>query len=318
MSEPSFAQLFRRSRYSRLDLGQQDLPGSARLEVFAVAAVGFALKHDLEFKKKFLEKFAGVTGDIGDFRPFIQAANCTDLKLEHLKMGILVVVEFKIRADLEAHQDPWSKSEKGAFWSEELQGYGWQYGNNTSLNGFSTVHYTVVEQDGKGGSPREESCVKFGKTYQLRKRNWGCLLPPESGLEEDLISSLGELGVNELKEYLMKDVKIKSEDLENFYKGRSVSEILLQVANKVGIRQDVARRNLMEYFMEWYDEDECHLGVDVKDLWGQQVKFAEPGRPADPAAPDFQTRPRSVGVRASINIVLLCPTENREEPTVAD
>lgn len=280
MSAPSFAQLFRRGRYCRIGpSATDDEQAQNRLEVFAVAAIGFALKHDPEFKKNFLRKSAGLEEDTENFKLSIQAANCMDLKLENRKKGILVVVEFKIRASLEKHQDPWFKSKDEPFWNkiDGIEGYGYQF--RRDYRQFPIVYYITVQQNfnvqENGLLHNDDSCKKDNQTFFLKSRAWGSVLEPNTSLEKDLVKSLGELGINELKEYLMKGVKIKNEDLQDFYKGRRVVEILLQVADKIGIGENCARKILMDYFIDWYNEDEseCHLGIDVNEVAIKKLSF---------------------------------------------
>ncbi|MGD1088450.1 MAG: hypothetical protein ABR955_06955 [Verrucomicrobiota bacterium] len=205
MSTPSFAQLFRRSRYSRSGPSGNDKQNQERLEIFAVAAVGFALRHDYQFKKNFLLRFAGIEEDIENYKPSLQAADCTDLKLENSKRHILVVTEFKVWAELQPKQNPWFESddENLPFWNvtDKGEGYGHQYGNRSDFNQLSTVHYIVVQQKEKGDMPGEKFCEKFGKTFLLKRRNWESLLEPNTELEKDLVTSLGELGIEELEDY---------------------------------------------------------------------------------------------------------------------
>ena len=126
------------------------------MEIFAVAAVGFVLRHDVKFKKYFLKKFADIDGieeDVENFEPSIQAADCTDLKLENLQSRILVVLEFKVWAKLQPKQNPWCDDARKfddsslPFWSEADKGYGYQLGQK-NYDQFSTIYYIVVQQNG--------------------------------------------------------------------------------------------------------------------------------------------------------------------------
>jgi hypothetical protein len=253
MSIPSFAQLFRRSRYSRFGLSENDAQNQERLEIFAVAAVGFALKHNLQFKQNFLKKFADIEKDFTNFEPEIQASDCTDLKLENRHERVLVVVEFKVRASLQAKQDPWLDCRKPdddslPFWSEASNGYGFQLGQR-SYDQFSTIHYIIVRQN---ECPRSERiCKKFGKIFHLKTKSWNYLLEPSSAMEQDLVKSLGELGIEELEDYRMKQVKIENGDLEALFKGRTAIELILYIStNKLGDTKASARKQLINFFTE--------------------------------------------------------------------
>jgi hypothetical protein len=54
MPQPSFYQLFRRSKYSREESDEAPATGRNRRELFSVAALAFVLKHDEAFRAHFL------------------------------------------------------------------------------------------------------------------------------------------------------------------------------------------------------------------------------------------------------------------------
>ncbi|MDE3068592.1 MAG: hypothetical protein KGJ60_13740 [Verrucomicrobiota bacterium] len=112
-----------------------------------MAAVGFSLKHDKQFKRDFLKRFAGIEEDAENFEPTVQAANCMDLKLENPGKRILVAFEFKVGAGLADHQNPWLGGKKPddeslPFWNvtHKGKGYGYQLGQKNH-DKFSTVYF---------------------------------------------------------------------------------------------------------------------------------------------------------------------------------
>jgi hypothetical protein len=220
MSEPSFAQLFRRSRYARIGPSASDEKAGQqqqRLEIFAVAAVGFALQHDPEFKNEFLKRIDPELKDAAAFKPILQASHWADLKLEDRNGDALVVVEFKVGADLEKKQDPWAGGNLCTalpeFWSE--QGYGFQLLKDQTAVRCRTIYYVVVQQAGRT-VPREDSnCTRNDKTFSLRSRSWkNLLLEPYGNLGEDLVNSLGELGIPELEDWRMTQDDVESNSVE--------------------------------------------------------------------------------------------------------
>lgn len=264
MSNPSFAQLFRRSRYSRFSQAGDNEEEQNRREVFAVAAVGFALKHDTKFKKNFLERFAGIADDWDNFQPNIQASNCEDLNLENSQKRILVVLECKVWAPLKDHQNPWRDgrkpdNEKLPFWSEANNGYGHQLRQKN----FDQIYYIVVRPDEKQRD--EEPFGKSGKTFWLKTRGWKALLYSAPGLEEDLVKSLGELGIEELEDWRMKDITVKSGDLEAFFKGQEAMELVLRISAKLGMRRSRAYKDLVLYSTESSHDVYRQLGIGLPD-----------------------------------------------------
>jgi hypothetical protein len=241
VSTPSFAQLFRRSRYSK---SSPDAPSGDteakqnRLEVFSVAAVGFALRFDAIFKKHFIKTIAGNTAgiEIGsiDFEPRLQEANCSDLQLDNTSEHILINVEFKVGAKLESHQNPWYESrepndDSRPFWT--AGGYGHLLGNKENYKDFSRIFYVVIEQ---GADERTEAPInKFGKMFFLRKRSWKSIFVSGSQLETNLVSSLGELGIKELEEWHMKEITIDQETIKACCQGWPAMEVLKGIASRL-------------------------------------------------------------------------------------
>ena len=242
-----------------------------------MAAVGFALKHDLQFRKNFLKRFAGIEEDeegIKKYKLNLQAAHCADLELKNEDKGILVVIEFKVVADLEEHQNPWLKGQKPddenlPFWkvTGKGKGYGYQF-RQKNYDRFSSIYYITVQQNfdfQKNGGLHDDVCTKPRKTFFLKSRAWETLLEPDTNLEKDFVISLDELGIEELKDYRMKKTEIKNENLEAFFKGKNALELLSRISTKLGLRKDYARSELITFCTELSDGDLRQLGVRLKE-----------------------------------------------------
>jgi hypothetical protein len=180
MSAPSFAQLFRRSRYSRFDPSENDKRNQERLEVFAVAAVGFALEHDTQFKKNFLKEFVGLEEDVENYKVSIQAADCIDLELKNLDKNILVAIEFKVEAGLADHQNPWLDARKFddnslQFWcgvKNGKNGYGYQLGQKDYDNAFESSKGKDFLEDEKSVLMLPDNSIKRSAWVDKRFRRY--------------------------------------------------------------------------------------------------------------------------------------------------
>ena len=114
-SDPTFYRLFRRGRYGSAVDTRQDPERAQRSveqrECFAVAAVGFCLKHDAPFAKHFWEKVCQKTGD-PDGEPSLRVEvgpeDWADLRLtaEIQNWKRVCVVECKAGAPLREKQNP--------------------------------------------------------------------------------------------------------------------------------------------------------------------------------------------------------------------
>lgn len=288
VAAPSFAQLFRRSRHSRFEFFREDAPNqernqNQRLEEFAVATVGFVLKHDIEFKRKFLRDFAEIEDDVEKYEVSVQDTNCADLALKNEGKRTLVVFEFKVHARLENHQNPWLKNlrpdDNTPFWAEVKDGKN-GYGHEIERNypGFSTIHYIVVRQN-ETEYNETKPCQRNGKTFWFKRRSWRSLLEPNSKLQEDLVCSLGETAIDELKDYRMKKIKIKNDQLEGFFKGTSSLELLVHVGKRLGLKNAKITSDLVRLCTELSNDTSLRqLGVElpletIKSLEGIRNKF---------------------------------------------
>jgi hypothetical protein len=120
-NEPSFYSLYRRSRYVRGEDEDHvaDVSRQNRKELYAVAAVAFAIKYDPQFRAHFLGTVCGipVTADpsaILEVQPF----HHSDLAIKDAAGCWLSIFEFKVGDKLKPKQNPGSKK----FFAED--GYG--------------------------------------------------------------------------------------------------------------------------------------------------------------------------------------------------
>jgi hypothetical protein len=191
--DSSFLRLFRQSRYAADD--ESRLPRQNRRELFAVAAVAFAAKHDQAFARDFLVRVAGVPRfDLEhDFKLEPQKAYCADLAITDQTSKERYVVEFKISAPVMEKQHSRSKM------FDKPGGYGRAF--RERLSGVSV--YTTVAQ--------QRDFDDFAKSgLRHRARTWRELIPAngkEGQLLEDLLDSLGELGISVLRLRKIKHMK---------------------------------------------------------------------------------------------------------------
>lgn len=191
----SFSRLFRQSRYARNMEAEQDQPRQNRRELFAVAAVAFAAKHDKRFARDFLVRVAGVPkSDLPhnfDIEP--QRSFCADLAITDHSSNKRYVVEFKVGSSLMEKQDARSRT------FNKRGGYGYAF--KSQLSGVD-VYTTLAQQ-------RDfDDFTKDGRKYGTR--TWKDLIPTdrdESSLEKDLLDSLGELGIAVLRLRNIKNMK---------------------------------------------------------------------------------------------------------------
>src|ERR1041385_5517526 len=125
---PSFFTLFKRGKYYHskpsADLEEQQREHEEQ-ERFAVAAVGFCLKHDETFRKGFFQKICRRNGHpdlAADFRIEVEPVHWADLRITNA--NCVYVLEFKILAKIEPKQNP----KNSAF--KEPSGYGYAMHQN--------------------------------------------------------------------------------------------------------------------------------------------------------------------------------------------
>lgn len=185
--EPSFNCLYRRSRYLRMDEDQAAGSRQNRRELFAVAAVAFALKHHEEFRAHFLREICAFE------EPMVKVANRievqphhhSDLAIKDTPNSSLYVIEFKVGATLEEKQNPQHEKEFFA-----VDGYGTLIIQEPDYRHYKRKHFIVLN-DFKEFEDRE----RHGLT--CRSRTWSDLSGGRAGsLWADLVDSLGYLGVS--------------------------------------------------------------------------------------------------------------------------
>jgi hypothetical protein len=180
MPAPSFYQLFRRSKYSRFNFDTAPGAERNRRELFAVAALGFVLKHETAFRTEFLKKICGEPNEKG-FLILCEEFHCADLILCQKSRGVFYVLEAKIKAKLAKKQNP----DRPEF----IKGYA------SSLKKCfpgAKLTYIVLHEGmdlSRGSSVGGIHCQWL---------SWGnlCALLPESPLVSDLFDSLGALQIS--------------------------------------------------------------------------------------------------------------------------
>jgi hypothetical protein len=189
--DSSFFRLFRQSRYARGIDTEEAPPGQNRLELFAVAAVSFVIKHDVKFASQFLNRVAGVRlQDLGHhFQITPQAAACADLLIRDTTSDKHSIVEFKVHSRTDKKQSPATPVFVSA------RGYCAQMKKRfPNLNG-EGLTYTVLSKQ-----------TEFDDTIVggicCRARTWNELIPEnrkETKLVADLLNSLGNFGISVLR-----------------------------------------------------------------------------------------------------------------------
>jgi len=192
--EPSFYSLFTRSRYLKDLVDNDDQESEIRqrkrreAERFAVMGIGFCLKHAGQaFREHFLKCIE---------LPGFLFANERGIRVEDKRWGDLVlvssdgtkvcVVECKIRAKLEPHQNP----EENAFWADG--GYGTEI--ERTFRG-RRIFYVVLGAE-RELSPRRDHRITTVQKY------WKDLddgYPHTMPLAADLYQALADLGVGRFK-----------------------------------------------------------------------------------------------------------------------
>jgi len=170
----TFATLFERSRYSGRRWWGLDEDDSAReqgmkqQERFAVSMIGLALEHDPKFLAHLLERVCGLKGLSGahGWEVFVEPQNWGDLVLKHRASSSFVVVEFKIEANLEEHQNPSTKRFFLPTRTGECAGYGREIAQIASRENWRQLRYVTVEKRASWSKVSREDhnleCVRSG------------------------------------------------------------------------------------------------------------------------------------------------------------
>ena len=205
MSHSSFFyQLYRRSRYSSPEIDTGTPAGSRhqQSEVFAVAALGFVLRYEPKFLDYFLREVCHIPKVASAQRYEIrcQDGNQSDLAIVNPGQQV-IVVEAKIQAFLESHQNPTLPEFHLA-----PKGYGVQI--NANYPNEPERFYLVL---GKELSSIQRGNAKCFSPEFLGFKQWGELegMKDQSGLIGDFLDCLGHLGIPELQLRSFKSMKLQ-------------------------------------------------------------------------------------------------------------
>lgn len=209
--KPSFFSLFKKGRYShhfyvdsRQDGESPEVVQKKReeRERFAAAAIAFCFEHNEDFYRHFWQNICHTEGEpeLPDSKPIIQIEPFpwADLLIQG-QIGakeFAIVIECKAGAVLYNHQNPAHDD----FHND--QGYGFQMNAELNRDGSACLKYVVL------GFPEELNLpsVHPRLPIQLSQKTWADLEEgaPSHRLIEDLLHSLGQIGVGE---FWMKDIK---------------------------------------------------------------------------------------------------------------
>lgn len=214
---PSLYQLFRRSRYNAAAHAEDSI-AMRQTERFAVAAVGFCLEHSVSFRRFFWMRVCGGEPDeAAHLNIEVEPVDWADLRLSTgaNSTGTICVVECKIGAPLEAHQDPTCPE----FTHDD--GYGW-FLRRFRRDEPCCRRYVVLGAGGDNGTAGTTAGI--GVAW----RGWASLLefPDNDRLVLDLFDSLGKLGVTAFR---MKEIK-KTLTREPFGQAAQAWEVLTAIA----------------------------------------------------------------------------------------
>jgi hypothetical protein len=157
--------------------------------MFAVAALGFALKHSPPFRQHFLSRICGLSK--ARIRPpeiALQAFDHSDLAIKIPEASALYVVEAKIGAKLEPKQDP---HDPGFFKS----GYGRKILKEVTYQRFENKNYVILQNF------RDDVSAYAARELSVQSCQWKDLDPGVTvtdSLWSDLLESLGGLGISGL------------------------------------------------------------------------------------------------------------------------
>lgn len=144
-NECSFRSLFEGSRFSRPHAAPSSEPRRDRREVFSVAAIAIALKHDERFFHHFVQRVCRIPKpypQLKDVEVDVQPHHHTDLAIKHRNRQRLYVLEFKFHSRLKPKQNPEIKE---AF-MKEPSGYGYQITSERDYAKLTERHYFVLQK----------------------------------------------------------------------------------------------------------------------------------------------------------------------------
>ncbi len=185
--QPSFLTLFKRGRFWRSPSTDEESTEREhrQIERYCVSGTAFCFKHDSSFRQLFLKNICGLSDleATANFQISIEPYNWADLLIQGNQQ--VFVIEFKVNADLEDHQNPDFKEFNSRENSKNSGGYGWEIRNR--FQGQS-VTYIVVGADAKF-KPRESPL----RCYQ---KEWKEISGAESSIVNDLYDCLEEMGID--------------------------------------------------------------------------------------------------------------------------
>jgi hypothetical protein len=188
--KPSLLSLFQRGRYYRLpppsdDDTDETVRARKEAERFTVAAIGFCLVHHARFRRFFVEALCDVSlSPRARCEVQIEPQHWADLEL-HFGRRQVVVIEFKLGAPLQPHQDPG----KAEFWT--AGGYG---AHLSAAYPQHTKHFIVL-------GPREWLDFPKFDAWKFRQLRWVDLARNfhrhfhQTALLSDLRDCLAQFGV---------------------------------------------------------------------------------------------------------------------------
>jgi hypothetical protein len=218
MKDSSFAELYRRSHYfSRHPGGDKDEKEMQRLEEFATAAFAFVLRHDEKLKNGFVRRTCGICNPVNDqFEIEVQSAHPVgsgkfDLVL--VSKSYVIVIEAKIWAKLDPHQDPGKDFLKRRGRKGKV-GYGCQMIDKWSK---SKRFYVVLK-------PATEPKTRIAQGITTSFMQW-CELDglSDSSLAASFVRWLGTLNIEGLMKHNFENVKL-AEFMHKAYKVHSLLE----------------------------------------------------------------------------------------------
>jgi hypothetical protein len=242
MLEPSLYALYKQGRFRKSGLDPQTEEGMKQVERFAVAMLGFALKHDLSFRKSFLLQVCNCQcGDAIDPTLFLielEVAGCGDLILRKEDNSEVYALEFKVGADLQDHNQNPSK----------LQFFTSGYGKNIRAKYGPNSTYIVVQNERSdfGKIPEKEpSCI--GKSWA---DIYSC--PHGDLLICDLFQSFGALGITEFMRMNTKGLSLGRAALD----AAKLHTLLEAVAKVEGFKSEDVEAQLQpndqSYYVKWF------------------------------------------------------------------
>lgn len=271
-NEPSFYSLYRRSRYVRGE-DKEDVSATSRQnrrELYAVAAVAFAIKHDQQFREHFLGSVCGMpltTDPIPIFE--VQPFHHSDFSIRDAAGCWLLVVEFKVDAKLDLKQKPGSDK----FFSPG--GYGKLICDELAYRDFQRRVYVVLDDDRRFKDGTEQR-------LEYKSRSWADLNPAIGAASEmwaDLLRSLGELGVSAFQLTKLRNMNNSTYTQQAVAMHQTISAIASKL--KFGVRGSMEVN--MEGDEAWYgrniplDRMNNHIflralaGVDSSGWFGYQA-----------------------------------------------